>query len=237
MFEYQYIGQVSYEAGLAAQADAFARVRDGSCRGVMIGLSHHPVMTFGRHAKLENLLMTKDWLSARGVAVAETDRGGDVTYHGPEQVLLYPVVALERAGWGVKSFAGLLEETMVRYLAALGIDAKAGGTAPGVYRGHEKLGFLGLRVREGISTHGLSLNLGGSLEPFSWMNPCGQAGLSVTSVERVLGRPAPSHEAAAAGLAQGLCELLEARPATGGRREDSRVSGERDFQEIRPAGA
>jgi lipoyl(octanoyl) transferase len=213
---YRFIGEVSYGSGLELQAEAFAEVQRSDLRGVILGLTHHPVMTLGRNAGAGNLLLPRAQLEARGVEVVQTDRGGDVTYHGPEQVLLYPIVRIA----SVRDFACAIEKAMIAYLGTLGINARREDGAPGVFVGREKIGFLGLRVREGISTHGLSLNLAGSLEPFSWMNPCGFQGMAMTSVERLLGS-APSHASAAAGLAQQLTRLLEPAP-----NEDPRVSSQ-----------
>jgi len=203
VISFRFFGEVSYARGLELQAEAFTR---GG--GEIIGLTHQPVMTLGRHGHDQNLLLSRALLEARGVQVVQTDRGGDVTYHGPEQVIVYPILALASARQTVKSFAALIEQAMIGYLQTLGIEARTEAGAPGIFVGPKKIGFLGLRVKEGISTHGLSLNLGGSLEPFSWMNPCGYASLPVTSIEQ-LGHVPPSHEAAARGLAHQLIRLLQ----------------------------
>jgi lipoate-protein ligase B len=226
MLEYAYIGRVSYDAGLQTMESAFARVKSGACDGVIIGLTHDPVMTLGLRANSAHLLISEGSLRERGVSIVRTERGGDITYHGPEQVLLYPVLALDRLKISVKDYSQLLERVMSEYLRALSVTARTVCGAPGVYVGEKKIGFVGLRIKEGISQHGLALNLTGSLQPFSWMNPCGHAGLAVTSVERERTGGAQTHEAAARGLAQVLVQLIEAR-ATGGLCEDSRVSGQR----------
>lgn len=194
---YRFLGQLSYAAGLEAQAEAVREVQSGA-PNVLLGLTHDPVITLGRHATMQHLLADS------GIPIVKTDRGGDITYHGPEQVLVYPIVRLTS---GVKPFVRALEEAMIRYLATLGISALARDDAPGVYVDGAKIGLLGLRVHEGISRHGLALNLGGSLAAFATMNPCGHAGQRLTSVELLTGTR-PSHATAAAAIAREVERLL-----------------------------
>jgi lipoyl(octanoyl) transferase len=170
--------------------------------GVLLGLTHDPVITLGRHANRQNVLVDEATLQARGIALVQSDRGGDVTYHGPEQVIVYPIVRL--GSLAVKTFVAQLQSAMQAYLASLGIAAVSREDAPGVYVGDAKIGLLGLRVKDGITRHGLALNLGGSLEAFSLMHPCGYAGQALTSVEALTGQR-PSHHAAAAAIVDSLC--------------------------------
>lgn len=192
----RFLGQLSYAAGLEAQAAAVREVEGGE-RGVLLGLTHDPVITLGRHATTVNLLVDEAALARKGITLARTDRGGDVTYHGPEQVIVYPIVRL--GSLGVKAFVRVLEDAMISYLASLGVTAVVRDDAPGVYVGGAKIGLLGLRVQEGITRHGLALNLGGALDAFSLMHPCGHVGQVLTSVEALTG-VRPTHANAAREL-------------------------------------
>lgn len=143
-------------------------------------VEHPPVFTQGQAGKAEHVLAPGD------IEVVATDRGGQVTYHGPGQLVVYVLVDLVRAGYGVRSLVSRLERTMVATLAGYRIAAYADTQAPGVYVDlagvRHKIGSLGLRVRRGRSYHGLALNVDLDLEPFSRINPCGCAGLAMTQV-------------------------------------------------------
>ncbi|MCC6807289.1 MAG: lipoyl(octanoyl) transferase LipB [Deltaproteobacteria bacterium] len=206
-FGYRFLGQLSYEEGLLEQQVAVREVQNG-IDGVVLGLTHDPVITIGRNATRANLLADDQTLAARGIVLAESDRGGDITYHGPEQVLLYPIVRLAAVRRSVKGFVDSLQRAMVVYLASLGLTAVPRDDAPGVYVGGAKIGLLGLRVQDGIARHGLALNLGGALDAFSLMHPCGHAGQALTSVEALTGAR-PSHKEAAAAIADALFLELE----------------------------
>ena len=137
-------------------------------------------------------------------AVVRTDRGGQVTYHGPGQLIAYPLIDIARRGIGVRAFVTLLEATMIDVLAGYGVRAVARADAPGVYVDGMKIGSLGLRVRRGCTYHGLSLNVDMDLTPFSIINPCGFPGLDVTQL-RDLGVFDP-----AAAIAEKLLDRLAA---------------------------
>jgi lipoyl(octanoyl) transferase len=152
-------------------------------------LEHPPVFTLGQAGRTQHLLDTGD------IPVLQVDRGGQVTYHGPGQLIAYPLLDLRRAGLGVKRLVALLEGAVIELLAGYGIGASTQAGAPGVYVETAKVASLGLRVRRGCSFHGLALNLDLDLEPFSRIDPCGHPGLAVTSLER-LGVRRPLDEAA-----------------------------------------
>lgn len=139
-------------------------------------LEHPPVFTLGQAGRREHLL------APGGIPVIQVDRGGQVTYHGPGQVVLYVLLDLRRAGLGVKRLVNLLERAVVDLLAARGIGAQARPDAPGVYVEGRKIAALGLRVRRGCSFHGLSLNVAMDLSPFARIDPCGYAGMEVTQL-------------------------------------------------------
>lgn len=139
-------------------------------------LEHEPVFTLGQAGKSEHVLAPGD------VPVLRTNRGGQVTYHGPGQIVAYPLIDLRRRKLGVREFVCRIEQGLIDTLATWGIPAERHPGAPGVYVHGAKIGALGLRVRHGCSFHGLALNVALDLEPFARINPCGFQGLQVTSV-------------------------------------------------------
>jgi lipoyl(octanoyl) transferase len=136
-------------------------------------VEHPPVFTQGQAGKAEHVLAPGD------IPVIPVDRGGQVTYHGPGQIVAYPLVDLKRLGVGVKEFVHRIEETIIRVLARYGVQGERVEGAPGIYVDGAKIASLGLRVRRGCSFHGLAFNVDMDLEPFSRINPCGFAGLEV----------------------------------------------------------
>jgi len=139
-------------------------------------VEHPPVFTQGRNSKPEHLLTPGD------IPVVDIDRGGQVTYHGPGQLVLYTMVDLPRASLGVRDLVSAMENTIIRLLGEYDIKASARADAPGVYVEHAKVAALGLRVKRGRSYHGLSLNVDMDLEPFQRINPCGYPGMQVTQL-------------------------------------------------------
>ena len=140
---------------------------------------HEPVFTLGINTAPEHLLAPGD------IPVIQIDRGGQVTYHGPGQLMIYPLIDLRRAGLGVRDLVTALEQCVVDLAAEFGIEAASRGDAPGVYVGAVKLASIGLRVRRGSSFHGMALNVAVDLEPFSRINPCGFEGLELTDLARL----------------------------------------------------
>jgi len=140
---------------------------------------HPPVFTLGLNAGREHLLAPGD------IPVVQIDRGGQVTYHGPGQLMIYPLIDLRRSGIGVRHLVTALEQCVVRLAAGHGIDAAARPEAPGVYVLGRKIASVGLRVRRGASYHGMALNIDVDLEPFSRINPCGYRGLEMTDLRRL----------------------------------------------------
>jgi lipoyl(octanoyl) transferase len=139
-------------------------------------VEHDPVFTLGQAGKPEHVLAPGD------IPVIRTNRGGQVTYHGPGQIVAYPLVDLRRLNLGVREFVCRIEQALIDTLATWEIHAERRNGAPGVYVAGEKIGALGLRVRHGCTFHGLAFNVDLDLEPFERINPCGYAGLQVTSV-------------------------------------------------------
>ena len=148
--------------------------RTGSTPDEIWLLEHPPVFTLGMNADPAHVL------GAGEIPVVRIDRGGQVTYHGPGQLVVYPLVDLRRAALGVRDLVTALERAVIDYAAELGIEAESRRSAPGVYVADRKLASVGIRVRRGASYHGIALNVCNDLEPFRQINPCGYAGLEMT---------------------------------------------------------
>jgi lipoyl(octanoyl) transferase len=169
------LGRVGYEPAWRAMQD-FTDRRDEATPDELWFLEHDPVFTQGLNGKAEHLLAPGD------IPVVGIDRGGQVTYHGPGQLVMYALVDLRRLRIGVRELVVGLENAVVALAAQHGIAAAGRREAPGVYVGERKLASIGLRVRRGCSYHGLALNVDMDLEPFGRINPCGMAGLSMTQL-------------------------------------------------------
>ncbi len=173
------LGLVAYEPTLQAMKD-FTDSRTPDDPDQLWLLQHPRVFTQGQAGKAEHVL------APGNIPVIQVDRGGQVTYHGPGQWVLYLMIDLRRRGWGVRTLVDMIEHSIVLLLAEYGITAAPRPEAPGVYVDGAKIASLGLRVRRGCSYHGLSLNVDMDLEPFGRINPCGYRGLEVTSMARLL---------------------------------------------------
>lgn len=173
------LGTLDYARTFAAM-QAFTDARDDTTPDELWSLQHPPVFTQGQAGRPEHLLMPGD------IPVVASDRGGQVTYHGPGQLVVYVMVSLPRLGLGVRALVTAIESALIDLLAAYRIEGRADPLAPGVYVDGAKIASLGLRVRRGCSYHGLSLNVDMDLEPYSRINPCGRAGQAVTQL-RALG--------------------------------------------------
>ena len=150
--------------------------RDPNSADELWFLQHFPVFTQGQAGKAEHVLMAGD------IPVIQTDRGGQVTYHGPGQLVVYLLIDIKRKGWGPRQLVAAIERALVACLADLGIESAPREDAPGVYVGVKKIASLGLRIRNGRSFHGLSLNINMDLQPFQRINPCGYAGMEMTQI-------------------------------------------------------
>jgi lipoyl(octanoyl) transferase len=157
----------------------FTNLRDAGTPDEIWFTQHRPVFTLGVNAKQEHLLAPGD------IPVVQIDRGGQVTYHGPGQLMVYPLIDLRRSGLGVRPLVTALEQCVVDLAADFGIEAASRKDAPGVYVDGVKLASVGLRIRRGASFHGMALNVDVDLEPFSRINPCGFANLEVTDLARL----------------------------------------------------
>jgi lipoyl(octanoyl) transferase len=178
----RHLGLVEYEPTWRAM-QRFTDARDATTPDEIWFLEHPPVFTLGMNASRAHLLAPGD------IPVVQIDRGGQVTYHGPGQLVVYPLIDLKRAGLGIRDFVTALERAVIELAAQFGIAAECRRSAPGVYVGGRKLASVGVRVRHGGAYHGLALNVTLDLEPFGRINPCGYEGLQMTRLCE-LGGPA-----------------------------------------------
>ena len=156
---------------------AFTLSRNNDTQDEIWFLDHLPVFTIGKLGKPHNLL------SRTQIPLVQSDRGGDITYHGPGQLVVYLLLDLARRNLGVRQLVSLIEDTLISLLNSYGVRASTIEQVPGVFVGRKKIGFLGLRVRKGKSFHGFSLNIDMDLAPFKIINPCGYEGLEVTDLK------------------------------------------------------
>lgn len=208
----RWLGRVRYAEGLALQ-DALidARRREESPDTLLL-LEHSPVITLGRGSHPENLLVDKAELSRRGIELFEAGRGGDVTYHGPGQLVGYPILALEGDRRDAHRYLRDIEQALIAAVADFGVDAGRVEGLTGVWSGNEKLAAIGVRFSTGwITSHGFALNVRCGLSGFSYIVPCGISDRSVTSLESLLGA-APEMQEVAIRCATRLAETFDRAP-------------------------
>lgn len=223
-------GLVPYEEGLRVQRALAAARRAGEIADVLLLLEHPPVYTKGRRVTPAELPMGEDWYEAQGIEVLDTDRGGHVTYHGPGQLVAYPIVSLEPYGDDVHEYVRGLEQVMIRALAGHGVEAGLIPGETGVWVGGPraedgaltlapgpegelalKIGAIGLHVSRGVTTHGFAVNVCNDLQPFSWVLACQIEGGRVTSLSRELGGEQRVEDFAAT-VVRSYGELFERTP-------------------------
>lgn len=179
------LGTIEYTRALALQTNTRdEKLADRFLPDLLILVEHDPVFTLGKNGGRENLMVSDTFLDENGVTVVQTDRGGNITYHGPGQVVVYPVVDLERAKIGVADYVNGLENMMIRLAEKFNIQADRNSLNHGVWVESKKIGSVGLSIKKGISIHGLAMNVNSDLTPFSWINPCGLNNVSMTSIDR-----------------------------------------------------
>ena len=177
-----------YRETLAWQEALHARRAAGDIPDTLLLLEHRPVYTLGRSATASHLLYSEARLREKGIELAETTRGGDVTYHGPGQLVGYPIVHLGEAGLRVLEYVDALEETLIRAAAAFGVAAGRDARNRGVWVGNDKLAALGIRVSRQVTMHGFALNVSPRLDDYRGIVACGLKDAGVTSLERLTGR-------------------------------------------------
>jgi lipoate-protein ligase B len=176
---------VEYDTALDLQERLVAAKNNGIMKKeIVILLEHPPVFTLGRSGGIENLTVSPAFLEKLNIPIVQAERGGNITFHGPGQLVVYPIIDLDSAGLEIPALVDTLEEIMRRVAADCGIQAERNALNRGIWVGNKKLGSIGISVRRGVSFHGFSLNVNLSLEPFNWINPCGLQGVGVTSMER-----------------------------------------------------
>ncbi len=177
-------GTVPYEEARAAQRRLEAARQEGAIPDVLLLLEHPPVYTRGRRSTPEELPMGAEWYEMQGIEVRDTDRGGRVTYHGPGQLVAYPIVSLRPYGDDVHEYVRRLERVAIESLGEWGVEARVVEGLTGVWVGERKVGSIGVHVSRGVTTHGLAINVNNDLQPFEWIVPCGIEGVRMTSLTR-----------------------------------------------------
>ena len=206
----EFLGRVPYAEAVGLQLAARAAVKSGEGPERLFLLEHPHVYTLGRNASREDVLASPEWLRSRGVEIAECDRGGQVTYHGPGQLVGYPVIDLSPDRRDIRRYVRDLQETLVRTLAGYGIAAEPrdGQEYIGVWAGEEKIASIGVHLSRWITTHGFALNVSTDLSYFAGIIPCGLHQVRMTSIERLLGQ-APALSEIAGVYARCFAEVFD----------------------------
>jgi len=181
-------GVLDYAEGLRLQRERVAARKAGVIPDTLLLLEHPHVYTLGRNAKKENLLLSAEQLASRGAQVFEIDRGGDVTYHGPGQLVGYPILDLGQHRRDIAWYMRSLEEVLIAVARDYGIEAGRLGGAPGVWVGNDKLAAMGVHISRWVTSHGFAFNVNTDLRYFDWIVPCGLRDKGVTSLQKLLGR-------------------------------------------------
>jgi lipoyl(octanoyl) transferase len=197
------LGQVPYGEARELQRGLEAARQADEIPDVLLLLEHPPVYTKGRRSDPSELGMGEDWYRAQGIEVCESDRGGAVTYHGPGQLVGYPIVSLRPYGDDVRGYVARMERVMTESLGEAGVEAQVIDGLTGVWTAGpppgtdpdpgaaRKIGSIGIHVRRGVTTHGFAINVSNDLQPFEWIVPCGIEGVRMTSLSREVGEERP----------------------------------------------
>ena len=199
---------IDYAEAYDIQKRLWSQKVAGQDADVLLLLEHPPTFTIGKSGKLENLLLAREGLDGEGISLFFTDRGGDITYHGPGQLVAYPVIDLRNRGKDIHRYIHDLEEVVIRTLADFSIAARRDEKNVGVWVGNDEIAAIGVSVRRWIAMHGLALNVNPTLKHFSFINPCGLLDRGVTSMAKVLSRDVPV-EAVAKGLVGHFSEVFD----------------------------
>ena len=180
---------MEYKTALDLQRNiAFARQTGVIEKDVVFILEHPSVFTLGRRAGIENLKVSRAYLDRKKISIIPVERGGDITFHGPGQLIVYPIIDLTKSGLNILDYVAGLEDIMLRTVSDWEIQAERNSANRGIWVADKKLGSVGIAVKQGISLHGFALNVNLSLKPFKWINPCGLHDVGVTSMEKELSR-------------------------------------------------
>lgn len=169
------------------QIDLVAKVAAGVCEDTLLITEHRPVITIGRTGSEKNILKPREFIFSQGIDIINTDRGGDVTYHGPGQLVAYPVFKLENKGRGIHGFLSFLENVGANFLMQYGLIAEARPGFRGIWINARKIGSIGIGVKKWVTYHGLAININADLAPFSFIRPCGIEGVEMTRLRDLLG--------------------------------------------------
>lgn len=187
LFEVRKLGRLSYQEALDVQLDCFETVSLGG-PDVLLFVEHDPVLTLGANFHEKNLKLPREEYAARGIELVRTDRGGDVTYHGPGQLVIYPIFNLAHRGKDLHRWLRDLEELVIRAVSFFGIEGRRFPPHTGVWVEDKKLAAIGIKVKRWVSIHGIAMNVNNELAPFDLIIPCGIEGYGVTSLSQCVGR-------------------------------------------------
>ncbi|MCJ7812576.1 lipoyl(octanoyl) transferase LipB [bacterium] len=183
------LSEIEYREALHLQHDIVRGINNGKIdHNVLLFLEHPPVFTLGKNGGRENLTVSESFLKEKKIQIVQIERGGNITYHGPGQLVAYPIIHLNTMALAVTDYVERLEEVMIRTAADFGIEAERNEKNRGIWISHKKLGSIGIAIRRGVSFHGLAMNINNSLIPFCWINPCGLDGVSMTSLKKETGK-------------------------------------------------
>ena len=188
------LGRVDYDETVKKQMELVERVQADKDLAYLLLLSHNHVFTIGRFGSRDNILASEDILNERGVIVRRTRRGGDITYHGPGQIIGYPILSLSRRRLNIRKYFSKLESLLISVLSRYGIEGRCDDDYPGAWVGEEKVAALGVGISKWVAFHGFALNVNTDLSHFDMIVPCGIAHRRVTSMAKILGRSLDEEE-------------------------------------------
>ena len=184
-----FLGKCEYRKALEIQYKLLEKRQKGEIEDTLIIVEHPPVITLGNQAEKSNIIVSEEYLKQQLIDIIETNRGGDVTYHGDGQIVGYPIIDIKNSKIGVRDFVNGLEEVFIQLLKEeFGIDAGRSPGHTGVWIGNNKILAIGLAVKRGVTMHGFAFNVNTNLEHFNFIVPCGITDKGVTSVEKILGK-------------------------------------------------
>jgi lipoyl(octanoyl) transferase len=187
-FEILDLGRMSYSDALKVQNEVLLEVQQGKRSHTLIFVEHDPVLTLGANFHTENLLFPTEWYEDKGIQIEKTDRGGDITYHGPGQLVAYPIFDVAQLGKDLHKWMRDLEETVIVALREFGIEGVRLDVNSGVWVNHRKICAIGIKIRRWVSMHGIAINCDANLQPFETIVPCGIRTHGVTSLTQELER-------------------------------------------------